>query len=197
MADYEVECSLEQGHKFQQDVHEPVGFVTKIKIGDKDLTADISCKNPMDGKELKAAIVMSSLSWPDIGNTEPLRLSGQVSAKNMQIVRTLLFTSLPKMKIAFQATVFEYDEAADKYYKSFTCGSDLNGQVERSDVPDPKGKTKEKLNLFVANTVSGYPTSPKCYSMFVGIIPIAKKQDVTLAAADQSNLSKEWGQDNS
>ena len=50
-------CNVKQGFEFRQDVQDPVGIVTALKIGQKDLKADFSeIISAEDGKKkVKAA----------------------------------------------------------------------------------------------------------------------------------------------
>ena len=58
-----------QGYDFKKDRQTPVGFLTKLEVGDLTLPADQTCKAPTDpAVDLKAVAVLSGIGgWSGIG----------------------------------------------------------------------------------------------------------------------------------
>lgn len=114
MAEYRRSLDIYHGYNFKKDKQSLVGFITSMKIGDTVLTADQSCKDPMNPTaELKVVAVMSGVMW-ETGVTDAVYLSGQVSTANRQAVALLAITSLVNIDTVFQFKVYEYDKIASR-----------------------------------------------------------------------------------
>jgi hypothetical protein len=185
MAEFNKNCDVFQGYNFKKDVQTPIGFVTKLTIGDADLKPDQTVKNPLSPDEdLKVVSVLSGAMW-GLGPTDAVYLSGQISVTAKQQCVELIYRSLTKVEIVFQYTVFDYDPLVKKYFKCFHCGdTDLKGILE---------KNGDDLTLSVADVASREVQSPENYAFYIGIKPQPQSQSVTVAPADQKNVLKAWG----
>jgi hypothetical protein len=185
MPEYRRSIDIYQGYNFKKDKQTLVGFITKMKIGDTDLDADQTCKNPMNPVEdIKVVAVMSGVMW-ETGVTDAVYLSGQVSTANRQAIAQFAIINLVNINTVFQFKVYEYDKMAKKYFVAFhSNGADMNGLIE---------KRGDDLNLSVADDPSTEVESPENYAFQVGIKPQPSAQALHIATTDQKNVVKSWG----
>lgn len=185
MAAYRRSIDVYQGYNFKKDKQSLVGFITKMKIGDTELKADQSCKDPMNPTQaLPVVAVMNGVAW-DTGVTDALYLSGQLSTENRQAVALLAIMTLVNINTVFQFKVYEYDKVAKKYFIAFQSNdTDMNGLIEKRD---------EDLTISVADDASEEVESPDNYRFHIGIKPQASAQALHIATADQKNVVKPWG----
>jgi hypothetical protein len=184
MAEFNKQCDIYQGYNYKKDKQTPVGFITKIKIGDKELTADQSVKDPLKPEEnLSVVAVLSGALW-ELGPTDAFYFSGQLSVASKQSCMELIYQSLTNVEVVFQFVVYDYDPKAKKYFKCLTVDSDMKGLLE---------KNGSDLNLTVADEKSREVQSPENYAFQIGIKPQPEAQSVTIAVADQKNIVKNWG----
>lgn len=187
MPEFRRILDIYQGYNFKKDKQTPVGFITKLKLGDKELTADQSCKNPTKPSEdLKVVAVLSDIMW-ETGVTDAVYFSGQVSVANKQNIQELIYNTMTDVLCEFQFSVFDYDPSKDKK-KYFLCfhsnNKDMKGLLEK------KG---EDLNLTVADDASPQVQSPLNYAFQAGIKPQPDAQVLQVAVGDGKNFTKAWG----
>lgn len=186
MATFQKNCDIYQGYNFKKDVQTPVGFITEIKVGDITLTADQSCKDPMAPENVLAVVaVLSGVMW-ELGVTDALYFSGQLSVFNKQQVNQLLYKDLSKVDVICKFVVYEYDPLQKKYYKCLLPTDDkaLNGLLE---------KRGDDLNITVADDASTEVQSPQNYSFQTGIKPQPEAQTLTVATSFSDKIVKSWG----
>ena len=185
MAEFSKNCDIFQGYNYKKDVQTPVGYITKIKIGDVELKADQTVKDPLSPEnDLKVVAVLSGAMW-GLGPTDAVYLSGQVSVGSKQSCVELVYRSLTKVEVVFQFCVYDYDPVAKKYFKCLQCSdTDLKGILE---------KNGQDLNLGVSDDKSTEVQSPENYAFSVGIKAQPEAQTMTVAAGDQKNVVKNWG----
>lgn len=174
-----------QGYNFKKDHQTPVGFIVKLKVGEVEVTADQTCKDPTNPtKDLKVVAVLNHGLW-HTGITDAVYLAGQISTANKQKVALLALSDLINIDVMFQFAVYEYDPIAKKYFLSFHSNSkDMNGLLEKSGAD---------LNLSVADDASREVQSPENYAFTIGIKPKTSSQAMHLATGDQKNVVKAWG----
>jgi hypothetical protein len=174
-----------QGFNFKKDKQTPVGFLTKLKLGDKELKADLSCKDPTNPtKEIKAVAVLNDVLW-ETGITDAVYFTGQVSVDNKQEVALLVYTTMVNVLTEFQFAVYEYDPKAKKYFICFhSNNTDMKGILE---------KRGEDLNLSVADDASTQIQSPINFTFNSGIKPQPDEQVLQVAVGDGKNFAKAWG----
>ncbi len=184
MAEFNKMCDIYQGYNFKKDKQTPVGFITKLKIGDKELPVDQTVRDPLNPEgDQKVVAVLSGAHW-QLGQTDTLYFSGQVSVVSKQSCMELLFNALTNVEVIFQFVVYDYDPMAKKYFKCLTVDADMKGLLE---------KNGSDLNLQVAESKSPEVQSPENYSFQVGICPQPEAQSITIAVGDQKNIVKSWG----
>ena len=186
MATFQKNCDIYQGYNFKKDVQTPVGFITEIKVGDITLKADQTCKDPMAPETaLPVVAVLSGVLW-ELGVTDALYFSGQLSVFNKQQVNQLLYKDLSKVDVICKFVIYEYDPLQKKYFKCLLPTDDkaLNGLLEKSG---------DDLNITVADDASTEIQSPQNYSFQTGIKPQPEAQTITVATSFSDKIVKSWG----
>jgi hypothetical protein len=185
MASIDKACDTYQGYNFKRDVQTTVGFITSLKIGDKELAADQLCSDPENPSEdLEVVAVLSQTSW-GTGVTDALYFAGQISAPNKQEIAMLLLSDLTKVDVTGQFAVYDYDLVGKAYFKSFhSDNTDMNGLVEKSG---------DDLTIGVAEEPSGEVESPVNFAFYVGVMPQPEAQSVHLATSVTAKVAKTWG----
>lgn len=185
MPEFRKQCDVYQGYNFKKDKQTTVGFITSMKIGAVTLAADTTVKDPLNPtSDLKVVAVLSDVLW-ELGVTDALYFTGQISVYNRQNVMDLIINTMTSVETVFKYCVYEYDLVAKVYFKTFHCNdTDMNGLLEK------KG---EDLNLTVAEQLSTEVQSPENYTMNVGIKPQPTAQSLTVCSSSTKNVVKSWG----
>lgn len=185
MATFQKSCDIKQGFDFKKDIQTPVGFLTSLTIGGVTLKADLTVKDPMSpATDLPVVSVLSGTMW-ELGPTDTLYYSGQVSIANKQNAQQLIYSDLSKVDVVFAFSVYAYDPIQKAYFQCLLPTSDpLNGIVEKNGAD---------LNLSVADDFSGEVQSPENYAFQIGIKPQPSAQQVTVATSFSVKVVKPWG----
>ena len=186
MPQFRKVCDVYQGYNYQKDKQTNIGYITAINIGGTDLKVDqTTAKDPLNpSNNIAVVTVLSDVLW-ELGVTDALYFSGQISVYNKQTVLGLIYNTMTSVLVTLQFDVYEYDLIAKKYFKCFTCaGTTMNGILE---------KRGEDLNLTVADDASTQVQSPANFAFTIGVKPQPSAQTVTLATGDQKNIVKPWG----
>jgi len=185
MPQYAKALDIYQGYNYKKDKQTPVGYITKIKIGDQDLTADQACKDPKNPTtDLKVVAVLNNFLW-HTGVTDAVYFSGQISTKNKQSVALLALTNLTKIDCVFQFTVFDYDPLQKQYFEGcWSNSADMNGILE---------KNGDELNISISDDASTEVQSPMNYTFQVGIKPQPSAQNLNIATSVSDKVVKAWG----
>jgi hypothetical protein len=176
-----------QGFNFKKDKQAPVGFVTKLKVGEHELAADQETirdpEQPDKALGTKVVGVLNHFLW-ETGYTDAMYMSLQISTGNKQMVAAALMGTWSNVEVGFSYVVYEYDPLKKKYFKSSYADAELKGILE---------KNGDSLNLSVADDPSNEVQSPKNFTLQVGIKPQTLEQMVNMATGTGKNLSKIWG----
>ncbi|MCK6588096.1 MAG: hypothetical protein HUU21_04015 [Polyangiaceae bacterium] len=185
MPEFRRSLDVYQGYNYKKDKQTPVGFITKLKIGTVELVTDQKCKDPMNPtNELAVVAVLSGVLW-EVGVTDAVYFSGQISTANKQSVALMVINALTNIETVFQFSVYDYDPLVKEYFLSFQSNSkDMNGLVE---------KRGDDLNISVADDPSTEVQSPENYAFQIGIKPQPSAQDLHLATGKGKNFVKSWG----
>lgn len=186
MPTFQKHCDIKQGYDYQKDVQTPIGYLTSLKIGDTELKADQTVKDPMaPDTDLPVVAVLSGALW-ELGVTDAFHFAGQLSVYNKQNVLSLVYKSLAKVDVTFKMAVYEYDPLEKKYFKCLLGTDDaaLNGLVEKSN---------GELTLSISEDASTEVESPKNYAFHIGINPQPSAQTVTIATSFSDKVVKSWG----
>jgi len=186
MATFQKSCDVYQGYNYKKDKVTPVGFITALKIGDTELTADQTCKDPMSPEDdLVVVAVLSGALW-ELGVTDGLYFSGQLSVNNKQKVQMLTYKDLTKVDTTCTFVVYDYDLIKKAYFKCLlpTDDATLNSLLEKSG---------GDLNINVADDASHEVQSPENYAFQIGIKPQPEAQTITVATSFTEKIVKAWG----
>jgi hypothetical protein len=176
-----------QGFNFKKDKQAPVGYITKLKVGDVELVADQETikdpEQPDKALGTKVVGVLNHYLW-ETGYTDAMYMSAQISTSNKQVLSAALLGTMSNIEVVFSYCVYEYDPAQKKYFKSAYADAELKGILE---------KNGDELNLSVADDPSTEVQSPKNYTLQAGIKPQTIEQTVNMATGSGKNLVKQWG----
>lgn len=185
MPEFRRSLDVYQGYNYKKDKQTPVGFITKLKVGTTDLTADQKCKDPMNPtNELAVVAVLNGVLW-EVGVTDAVYFSGQISTANKQNVALMVINELTNIEAVFQFSIYDYDPLQKAYFLSFQSNNtDMNGLVE---------KRGEDLNISIADDASTEVQSPENYAFTIGVKPQPSAQALHLATGTNKNFVKSWG----
>jgi hypothetical protein len=179
-----------QGFNVDEDNQKPVGYITALKIGDKEYPANFHVPNPVDrkGPKLKVPAVLTALGW--YGSSKYIALKAQVGPGNrrrasMQSGYMLTRELLNDPKIEFEFVIYEYDKETKKHYKSFhSGGKTLKGLIEKQGVQD--------LEFDIDSTPSDVVSSPRNYELYLSILPSTDAQEVHVAESPSALQVERW-----
>lgn len=187
MATFQKNCDIKQGYDFKKDIQRTVGYITSLKVGDTELKADQTVKDPTSPEtDYPVVAVLSGAGW-HLGPTDTIYFTGQISVANKQQVALLVYKDLSKVDVEFKFAVYEYDPLEKKYFQCMlpTEDSALKGLLE---------KEGGDLSIGVADDPSPEPQMPQNHSFHIGIKPQTEaEQKVTLAASYSEKVVKAWG----
>lgn len=185
MPEFRKVCDVRQGYDYEKNKQTPVGFIRSLTVGRTALAADQTCKDPLRPTEDLAVVgVCSDVLW-ELGVTDALYFTAQLSAHNRQSLAQLLFQALTNLEVTCQFVICEYDPVAKVYFKAFHGDdTDLKGVVEK------KG---EDVSLSIADDASTEVQSPENYTFQIGIKPQPRAQSLTVATSSTKNVVKAWG----
>jgi len=184
-AESSYSCSVRQGFNFEKDAQILVGYVNELKIGDRELAADLHVTDPEDvSGTLKVVGVVSNIRWQG-GYADPVHFSSQVSTDNKNTLATLVHKELSNTEVEFEFTVYDYDPRQKKYYKAFhTDGTKLKGLILKSG-----GELAMNIDMEQSMEV----VSPKNYAFTLGVMPQEEEQQIHLAFSVSDTFVKPWG----
>jgi|SRR4051812_47919377 hypothetical protein len=185
MATFQKSCDIKQGFDFKKDIQTPVGFLTSVTIGGVALKADLTIKDPMTpANDLPVVAVLSGAMW-ELGPTDTLYYTGQISVANKQVTQQLIYADLSKVDVVFAFSVYAYDPIQKAYFQCLLPTSNpLNGLVEKNGTD---------LNMSVADDFSSEVQSPENYAFQIGVKPQPSSQQVTVATSFSVKVVKPWG----
>ncbi len=186
MAEIAKSCSVGQAYNFQKDKQDTIGHITKLKIGDKQFTADTEVTNPTDlkGAKVKVVGIGSNLFWGG-GYADGIQFSCQISIKNKQEASMLVHSDLSNTEVHAAFTCYDFDPIAKVYFKSFhTNDAEIKGLVQKSG---------SSLAIAIDTSPSSEIVQPENYAFSLGVMPQNIAQDVHLGFANDMKVVKKWG----
>jgi len=185
MAESSYSCNVTQGFNFEKDAQTIIGHINYLKVGDKEMKADLSVTNPEDiTKEVKIFGVASSIYWKG-GYADPVQFSCQVSVDNKNSIATLLHKSMSNTEVEVQFTIFDYDPKQKKYYQCFHS----NAVKLKCLVLKSGGELAIALDMDQSTEV----VSPKNHRFSLGAMPQDIKQEIHLAVSVSDKFVKQFG----
>jgi hypothetical protein len=186
MPTFQKSCDINQGYNFKKDIQTSVGYLTSLKIGDVTLKADQTVKDPLSPEtDLPVVAVLSGAMW-ELGVTDTLYYTGQISVYNKQQTQLLVYKDLSKVDVLVKFAVYSYDPIEKKYFKCMlpTDDAELKGLLEKNGAD---------LNLSVSDDASHEVQSPENYAFQLGVKPQPSAQVVTVATSFSDKVVKAWG----
>jgi hypothetical protein len=185
MPQFRRSLDVYQGYNFKKDKTTAVGFITSLTIGADTYAVDQAIFPPTTPTtSTKVVAVLSDVLW-EMGPTDALYFSGQISITNKQTMLTAIYNALTSVEVDLKFSIYEYDQVAKKYIVAFTSGDTaLKGVLE---------KRGDELNLSVADDMSTQVQSPENYTFNIGVKPQPTAQTLTVTVADTKNITKAWG----
>jgi len=187
MAHFFKTLGVKQAFNFDKDVHEPVGFLTALTIGKQKFEADFMTimdpLKPTDTIKDNVVAVLSSFDW-NTGSTDSMFFSGQISTQHRQKIAEMLLGTWSDITVEFAFTIYEYEPAQKKFFRSAFVDKTLHGLIE---------KNGKELNIDVADAPSHEVHSPENFAFRLGVKPKSQEQQVHLAVGEQRKMTKKWG----
>ena len=185
MAESSYNCSVRQGFNFEKDSQDFVGHINYLKIGDKELKADIGVTDPEDiSKTVKVVGVASDIYWAG-GYADPIQFSCQIATDNKNLLATLLHKSLSNTEVLVTFNIYEYDPKAKKFFKCFhTNDVKLKCLVLKSG-----GELEMQMDMDQSLEV----VSPKNFRFALGAMPQDEDMAIHLAVSCTDKFAKKFG----
>jgi predicted nuclease of predicted toxin-antitoxin system len=181
----ELGCDVTQGFNFRKDVQAQIGFVRSLKIGEVELKADLTLKDPENNQtDTKVVGVAHSIGW-SVSTTDPVFVSLQVGEEAKNKIDTLTKKNMSNIEVEMIFDCYTYDPADKKYFKNFhTKEAALKGLIfgQGDDLAIQMG-------LEPAYEVQ----EPRNYTLNIAIKPQAKAQEIHYASSVTDKLALAWG----
>ncbi len=188
-AQFALALDVYQGFNPKKENQHPVGYITSLKIGGVPFKAEMTGTDLTTWKTFPAVAVMNHYLW-QVGATDAIYISAQVSTASKAILSTMLLSGLKDTTVEFGYVIYEYDPIARKYFISNSSQQStslfvLNGILE---------KAGDQLNIAVADDASHEVQSPKNFTFQIGVKPAAgAQQSIPIATAKGRIVVKPWG----
>lgn len=178
-------CDMIQGFNFRKDVQTEVGYITKLKVGGVDLTADITMKDPESNQVDKKVVgVASFLGW-SVSATDPVQMTLQVSESARNKLDTLTKKDMSNLEVDVSFDCYTYDPSEKKYFKNFhTNEQEIKGLIfgQGSDLAIRMGlEPNEQVQ------------QPRNYTLNMAIKPQPNAQQLHYASSVSDKLVLQWG----
>ena len=174
-----------QGFNFRKDKMVQIGFVTQLKIGDVDLTADITCKDPENNQSDKKVVGVSSYTGWTASPTDAINLNLQVSEDAKNKLDVLTKKNMSNVEVELKFDCYYYDPNEKKYFKNFhTNDSTMEGLIVS------QGDDLAIRIVLQPNTVV---QEPRNFTLSMGIKPQPKAQELHYASSVSDKLVMQWG----
>lgn len=182
MSSYQRDCDIYQGFQFKVGVRATVGHITRLTLAGKELTADLSVKDPLaPATTLAAVAVLSGCSWAGRA-ADPIYLMGQVSAANRKKLAKHLAAGPGAAAIGLIFAVYDYDSLEQRYYKGLCPQSALlSGHL-----------ADDGMSLTISDEADHGISSPINYAFTIGAAPTTDTQLLALRSSVKQGLTVIW-----
>ncbi len=181
-------CSVQQGFTFYPWRQWPIGYITYLKMGGVEYTADLPVTDPLDqAKKINVFGVISQLMWQG-NNTDPIVFAAQVSAENQRMLAASENADFSKMDVEFSFTIYQFDTKAKTYFKLLSSNTKiLQGTVH---------KQGQYYLFLISNDVGAEVNPPDNYNFQLGVKPDNKPQEIQIGISAKNSTLKAWGEAN-
>jgi hypothetical protein len=178
-------CDMTQGFNFRKDMQTQIGYVTKLKIGDVELSADMTMKDPEENQnDSKVVGIASYVGW-SVSPTDPVNLNIQVSETVKNKLDTLTKKNMSNVEVEVAFDCYGYDPNEKKYFKNFhTNEKEMKGLIFGQG-DDLAIRIQLELNQMVQE--------PRNYTLSLGIKPQPAEQELHYASSVSDKLVMQWG----
>jgi hypothetical protein len=181
----DLSCDVMQGFNFRTDITTQIGFITALKIGDEVMTADITCKDPLNNANDKKVVgVMSYCGWIGAA-TDPLNMNVLVSETAKNKVDTLTKMNMSNVEVDVTFDCYDYDPVEATYYKRFHSGeATLKGLIYGQG---------DDLAIRIVLEPNAVVQEPRNYTLSLGIKPQPSQQELHYAGSAGDEVAMQWG----
>ena len=181
----EIPCDMNQGFNFRKDVMTQIGMINKLKIGDVDLTADITLKDPENNQTDKKVVgVLNYIDW-SAAATDTVNVTVQVTESAKNKLDTLTKKTMSNIEVDLDFDCYTYDAREKKYFKNFhTNDVELKGLIFGQG---------DDLAIRMHLDENTYVQSPRNYTLELAVKPQANAQDIHYASSVTDKLVLQWG----
>jgi hypothetical protein len=181
----DIGCDLNQGFNFRKDVMKQIGMVTKLKIGDVNLTEDMTLKDPENNqKDLKVVGVVNFIGW-SVSPSDPVQVSLQVSEDAKNKLDVLTKKNLSNVEVEFEFDCYNYDPGEKKYFKNFHSNDKtMEGLIFGQG---------DDLAIRIGLQPNTQVQEPRNFPLSLGIKPQPKEQSLHYASSVQDKVVMQYG----
>ncbi|MEE2787605.1 MAG: hypothetical protein VX589_09715 [Myxococcota bacterium] len=181
----EIPCDMNQGFNFRKDVMTQIGMINTLKIGDVDLTADITLKDPENNQTDKKVVgVLNYIGW-SAAATDQVSLAVQVSESAKNKLDGLTKKNMSNVEVVLDFDCYTYDPSEKKYFKHFHSNDiDLKGLIFGEG---------DDLAIRIHLDQNQMVQAPRNYTLELGIKPQPTAQELHYASSVTDKLVLQWG----
>ncbi|MEE2788027.1 MAG: hypothetical protein VX589_11860 [Myxococcota bacterium] len=181
----EIPCDMNQGFNFRKDVMTQIGMINTLKIGEVDLTADITLKDPENNQTDKTVVgVLNYVGW-SAAPTDPVHLTVQVSESAKNKLDGLTKKNMSNVEVDLDFDCYTYDAREKKYFKNFHANdAELKGLIFGQG---------DDLAIRIHLDQNQMVQAPRNYTLELGIKPQPTSQDLHYASSVTDKLVLQWG----
>jgi hypothetical protein len=193
------EPSWDHAFNFDRDEHDIIGHLASLTIGPEvTLAQDIHIQNPFDFSTITVAGVIKLIEW-DGKPADVLTVNVLVSTSNKQALTGVAYKGFEEdPAVTLDFTVYDYDYAAQKYFRAFALTSDdpLKGTIAKMNDGTPTGN-RAVIDMTIAaapeKTAGGQTFSPQVWSVEFKVNPGSTTQNLRWATGSKQKVIKKWG----
>ena len=182
----ELYLDLTQGFNFRKDSITPIGHITGLKIGETELTGDVTLIDPMNNASHLPVIGVLEGVTTNGAPTDPLYFECQVSETAKNRLDTLTKKNLSNTEVEVAFACYAYDQSEERYYKSFhTQDVALKGLIQ--------GQGGD-LAIQVELTPNAIVQEPRNFRLSLGLVPQPIQQTLYYATSATDEVTMQWGE---
>jgi hypothetical protein len=188
MSQVTIDMSVHQGVNFDKNQVEKVGYITKLTVGKKTLTADVSVAKIDDPSSKQDVVgILVNCGW-DGNPSGPLGFYGVVSDKNKKEIKLLTAESLVDRTVKVEFECWAYDKEKKNYFKMFHSNdTEINGELVLG------GGGSGTVDLWVEeNEIPDVP-QPALYQCGFSMTPETKEQQLHYAVDTSAKIVRQYG----
>jgi uncharacterized protein YceK len=177
--------SVEQGFEFFPWRQWPIGYITYLKLGGVEYTADLQVTDPLNQpNKINVFGVISQLMWKG-ATTDSIVFSAQVSTNNQKMLAATENADFSKMDVDFSFVIYQFDTKANKYFKRISSGTQaLQGMVH---------KEGEYYLYLISTDLGAEVNPPDNYTFQLGVEPKGVTQEIEIGTSAKDSTVKPWG----